>query len=163
MIDVIEGRHNDSVAITHIAHLGLHIHGHKEQAPLFMTSLSHYQQVLVIPCMQLPHGAIQFLYNLTLYDSSSYTAHWAMAILKVGESEGISIPLPVRPTPSLPVTMISAVTMKLLSRKKGVQVDSFTLYEIHQVVEASTTADQWKKQIPLEYHELLDLFEEKLA
>lgn len=58
--EVIDGRPMDSGAVTHIARLGLNIHGHEEDDPLFVTSLGHYPVVLGIPWMQVHNIAIRF-------------------------------------------------------------------------------------------------------
>lgn len=38
-----------------------------------------------------------------------------------------------------------------------------SLYEINKAIKGKTTKEQWKTQIPTNYHKFLDLFEEKLG
>lgn len=77
-------------------------------------------------------------------------------------AEGISIPLRERQAgQKINVAMISAVAMKLLS--KTAQPIAIMLYEINRAIKAETTKADWKKTIPAEYHDLLDLFDEKLG
>lgn len=109
--------------------------------------------------MQLHDVAIQFSSNSLSFGSSYYATHCSPATPEAVIAEGISIPLPGRLIPRIPMAMISAVAMKLLSRKKGAQIHSPTLYEINKTIEAKTTKDKWKNQIPLEYHEFSDLFD----
>lgn len=162
MIDIIDGQPIDLGAVTEIALLGLHIHGHEGKEPFFVTTLEHYSLWLGIPWMQLQDVAIRFSYNSLTFGSSYCAAHYTQARPRAVVAEGISIPLPDRPTPRNPVAMISAFDKILLVRKLGVQIHALTLDGINQAIEAKTTDDEWNKQIPLEYHEFLDLFDEKL-
>lgn len=79
-------------------------------------------------------------------------------------AKGISIDLPEQPAGSkIKVAMISAVAIKLPTKRRNVQLMALSLYEINEAIEGMTTMDQWKTQIPTDYHEFLDLSEEKLA
>ena len=48
-VEVIDGRLIESGDITHIAKVGMMIQHHKEQLPVIVTKLGHYQIVLGIP------------------------------------------------------------------------------------------------------------------
>jgi len=48
-VEVIDGRPIESGDMTHIAKVGMKIHGHGEQLPMFITKLGHYCIVVGIP------------------------------------------------------------------------------------------------------------------
>jgi hypothetical protein len=48
-LEVIDGRHIQSGAITHIVHLTLNINRYVENSPFFVTKLGHYPIILGIP------------------------------------------------------------------------------------------------------------------
>lgn len=112
--------------------------------------------------MQLYYVAIQFTSTSLSFGSSYCAAHCTPASPNAVVAEGISIPLPERPTtPKIPVALISAIAMKLWSKQKGVRVHALTLGEINKAIVAKTTKDPWKNQSPLEYHEFFNLFNQR--
>jgi len=52
LVEVIDGRPNESEDITHLAKVGMLIQDHKEQLPMIVTMLGHYPIVLGIPWLQ---------------------------------------------------------------------------------------------------------------
>lgn len=127
-----------------------------------VTSPEHYPPLLGIPWMQLHDVRICFVSNsLTFgYQYCQFCCSPHPATLLV--AEGISTPLPERPIlPKFNVAKISTVAMKLLSKTS--KPVALTLYEINQAIKVETTKAVWKKSIPAEYHDFLDLFDKKLA
>lgn len=117
--------------------------------------------VLGIPWMQLHDVAIRFASNVLTFGSPYCLSNCNVKPAVPVAAEGISIPLPERPTAN--IAMISAIAMKMLSRKKGLEIHALSLFEINKAIEAKTTKDEWKNQIPVEYPDFLDRFDEKLA
>lgn len=159
--EVIDGQLINSEAVIHVSRIGLHIDGHKEETPVFVTSLSHYLLVLSILWIRLHGIAIRFISNsLTfgfLYCLSNCSVKSATPVI----AEGISISLPKHLTYN--ISMISAIVLNLFSCKKGLKIHAHSLYETNKAIEAKTAKDQWKTQIPAEYHDFLNLFDEKLG
>lgn len=56
--------------------------------------------------------------------------------------------------------MISAVAMKCLLRKAGTKLIALSLFEINRAIKVKTSKEKWKIQIPPEYHEFQDRFDE---
>lgn len=147
-------------AVTHIASLGIHINGHKEGS-FFVTRLGQYPQVMVIPWMQLDDLAIRFASN-----SLTFGSHYCLSPCKVRTAtpitaKCISIPLPKCPTAY--IAMNSTIAMRMLSRKKCPDIHTLSLYWINKGIGVKNSKIQWKSQIPTEYHDFLDLFDETLG
>lgn len=76
-------------------------------------------------------------------------------------AKGIFNSLPERTTSN--IAMISTIVVKMRSRKKGLETIALFFYNINKAIEAKTTKNQWKSQIPAEKHDFVDLFDKKLA
>lgn len=84
--------------------------------------------------------AIRFLSNALIigpkYSLSNCSRHPLTSLV----AEGISIPLPEWPkSQKINLSMMSAVSMKILSEKKDAQLHALRLYEINQAILAITT------------------------
>ena len=68
-LEVIDGRPIESGDIMHIAKVGIEIHEHKEQLPMFITKSGHYPMVLEIPWLQLHDVAVRFVSTTVTFGS----------------------------------------------------------------------------------------------
>jgi hypothetical protein len=74
-IKVIDGRPIELGDITHVASVGMGIHDHKEQLPMFITKLGHVPIFLEIPWLQLHDLAVRFPPNIVTFGSQYCTTH----------------------------------------------------------------------------------------
>lgn len=111
--------------------------------------------------MKLPDVAVRFASNSITFVSDYCLSHCTPHPFPLIVTRRITFPFPERPTKGrkINVTMISAVAMKLLSRKAGTQPIALFLYEINQAIKVKTSKEEWRKQIPHKYNEFLDLFD----
>lgn len=112
--------------------------------------------------MQLHDVAIRFTSNSLIfglpYCLSYYTSYTVIVVVV----EGISISIPEHPLGlKVNITIISAVAMKLLSRKAGTGPIAQVLFQIKQAIKAKTSKEDWRKQIPTKYNDFLELYNEK--
>lgn len=160
----IDGPLIDSCTVTHIAWLGLHFHGDKEQAPIVGTRWGHYPLVLGITCIQLQYVVIQFLSHSMTIGSYYYLANCTLTKVTPAISQGISIKLVECPAPGkITVGIIRAVAMKLLTKRRNHCLMYPCLYEISKAIEGKTSKVLRKKQIPTMNHEFLSLCDKKLT
>lgn len=154
-LEVIDGRPISSGDITHLAHLGLSISHHREHAPFFVTQLGHYPLVLGIPWLQHHDVTINFASNSVNFKSPHCATKCNSSHIPTS-TKGLS-------PEKLRIHLIGSAAFTRLARRKDSQTFALTLYEINKALDNSTTKEQWKERIPIEYHEFLDMFDAKLA
>lgn len=149
IIEVIDGLSIDSGRVTHVTRRGLNIHGCEEAAVFLVASEEHYRPVLGIPWMELHNVAIRSASNSPTFGSPyGLSRRISHPVAQVAE-EGIPIPMLERPLGTkIHVTMIRALAMKLQSRLAGTSPVTLFLYAINQAIQAKTTEEYCKKQIP---------------
>jgi len=74
-VDGIDRRPIECGDITHIAQVGMKVHNHEEQLPMFVTKLGHYRIVMGIPWLQWYDIAVHFASNTVTLGLQYCTTH----------------------------------------------------------------------------------------
>jgi len=176
-VEVIDGRPKESGDITHIAKVGVRIQYHKEQSPMFVTTLGHYPIVLGIPWLQLHDFAVPFASNTVTFGSQFCMIHCHDAPVTVQgvteeppepvhlQKEGVSKP---QIHPQLPfrgsIVMLNGYSLFWTVKNGKIKVFKASRYNINKAIEAKDLKERPVEEVvPKQYHEFLPLFNMVLA
>lgn len=120
-----------------------------------MTQLGHFPLVLGIPWLQKHDASPKLSSNSLKFNSPQCAKNCTSSHIPIAVN-GITLE-------KLNIQLIGSAAFTRLAKRKDVQIFAQPLYEINKALDAKTTKEQWKEQIPKEYHEFIDMFDSKLA
>lgn len=152
-VEVIDGRPIRSGKITHFVTLDLDIHGHREEAPCFVTQLGSYPIVMGIPWMRRHDVKLRPKKNKLTFDSPTCCQYCCIERKPI-VARGISIP-----APEWNLIDLAGLSKAPASIQQIVQQLHKGAHLIHLSALDQTTIDI-RQIVPPENHDLLPLFEE---
>ena len=176
-VDVIDGIPIESGDITHIAKVGIKIHDHREQLPMFITKLWHYRIFLGIPWILLHDVALRFASNTVSFGSQYCMTYFHHAPVTVqGVTEEPLEPIcsqetdifqpqirPWRPFGSNIVMLNEASFCRTACKGRLLVFKAFLYNIIIPIEDKDLKKHPLEEIIPKQYHEVLPLFSKVVA
>jgi hypothetical protein len=166
-LDVADGSPTSSGSITHLAKLRLDIANHHESVACFVTKLGHYPIILGVAWLRRHQPKVDWSLNTVTFDSDhcrrtcSAPSYFPVQISGMNSVPEKFLPIgiadPVPKFKPLDLCIIGAAPFSMLAKRDGVEVYAISIRDIEKALSLKEHIDPATK-LPLEYHDLLDVF-----